>query len=110
MAPHPWHDIQLPDGAGAPNPAILQIPRGSKVKCELDKVTGRLIVERGLCSTEYDTTQDIVGLAPHRLRELQQFFEDYKKLEKKSGVVDAHLALAQARTIHDASAARERGS
>lgn len=47
-AAHPWHD--LPIGNAAPNVvnAVVEIPRGSKVKYELDKLTGLLKVDRVL--------------------------------------------------------------
>jgi inorganic pyrophosphatase len=39
---------------------------------------------------EYDHYRDISELAPHRLRELERFFLDYKVLENKSVNVE-HL-------------------
>lgn len=44
--PHPWHDVS--PGPDAPNEflALIEIPKGSKVKYELDKETGLLIVDR----------------------------------------------------------------
>lgn len=50
-ASHPWHD--LPIGDDAPNlfNAVIEIPRGSKVKYELDKSTGLLYVDRILYSS-----------------------------------------------------------
>lgn len=40
-ASHPWHDLDV--GRAAPNyiNAVVEIPRGSKVKYELDKATGK---------------------------------------------------------------------
>ena len=40
-ASHPWHDLAI--GKDAPNKfnAVIEIPKGSKVKYELDKDTGR---------------------------------------------------------------------
>lgn len=48
---HPWHDV--PIGADAPERfnTIIEIPRGSKVKYELDKKTGLLLVDRVLYSS-----------------------------------------------------------
>ena len=48
---HPWHDFPL--GADAPRvvPAVIEIPKGSKVKYELEKETGLLSVDRVLYSS-----------------------------------------------------------
>ena len=48
---HPWHDV--PTGEGAPEEfnALIEIPKGSKVKYELDKGTGLLKVDRILYSS-----------------------------------------------------------
>ncbi len=48
---HPWHDVHL--GADAPEEfqAVIEIPKGSKVKYELDKETGLLRVDRILYSS-----------------------------------------------------------
>src|SRR3954453_13554520 len=50
MSAHPWHDIPLPDDVSVWFPAYIEIPKGSKVKYELDKPTGLLIVSRVLYS------------------------------------------------------------
>src|SRR4051812_32954358 len=47
---HPWHDIPLGDGADELVPAFIEIPKGSKIKYELDKETGLLRVDRILFS------------------------------------------------------------
>ena len=148
MSAHPWHDVPLPDDLAAWFPAYIEIPKGSKVKYELDKPTGLLKVSRVLYSAvhypanygfvprtycedgdpldvlvlgqeevvpgvllrarniglmrmrddngqddkliavhhddpEYVMYQSIDQLPQHRLRELQRFFLDYKKLENK---------------------------
>ncbi len=46
--PHPWHDVS--PGPDAPREflTMIEIPKGSKVKYELDKETGLLIVDRVL--------------------------------------------------------------
>ncbi|ABS26686.1 inorganic diphosphatase [Anaeromyxobacter sp. Fw109-5] len=50
MAYHPWHDVELPRFIEEPIPAIIEIATGSKVKYELDKKSGLLIVDRILFS------------------------------------------------------------
>jgi inorganic pyrophosphatase len=51
VAYHPWHDVKLPaDVEREPVPAVIEIPTGSKVKYELDKTTGLLLVDRILFS------------------------------------------------------------
>ena len=48
---HTWHDVQI--GADAPDEfqAVIEIPKGSKVKYELDKEAGLLRVDRILYSS-----------------------------------------------------------
>jgi inorganic pyrophosphatase len=48
---NPWHDVQLGDKAPELLPAIIEVPRGSKVKYELDKVSGLIRVDRILFSS-----------------------------------------------------------
>jgi len=50
LAYHPWHDVELPRYVEDPVPAIIEIPTGSKVKYELDKKSGLLLVDRILFS------------------------------------------------------------
>jgi len=48
---HPWHDLpNNPDTAHEEVNVVIEIPKGSKVKYELDKVTGMLRVDRILYS------------------------------------------------------------
>jgi inorganic pyrophosphatase len=47
---HPWHDVELPRYVEEPIPAVIEIPTGSKVKYELDKASGLLMVDRILFS------------------------------------------------------------
>lgn len=48
---HPWHDVEL--GKNIPNilPAIIEVPKGSKIKYELDKKSGLIVVDRVLFSS-----------------------------------------------------------
>lgn len=45
---HPWHDIDPGPGAPGEFLGVIEIPKGSKVKYELDKATGLLRVDRVL--------------------------------------------------------------
>ena|SRR5688572_6714262 len=48
---HPWHDLlNDPDRAGIEINVVIEIPKGSRVKYELDKPTGLLRVDRILYS------------------------------------------------------------
>ena len=48
---HPWHDIACNvANAGDVFPTVIEIPKGSRVKYELDKATGLLAVDRILSS------------------------------------------------------------
>ena len=49
---HPWHDTYLDDTTVATDfPVIIEIPKGSKNKYELDKETGLLRLDRVLYSS-----------------------------------------------------------
>ena len=50
-ASHPWHDLDIGEEAPQLFNAVIEIPRGSKVKYELDKATGLLYVDRILYSS-----------------------------------------------------------
>jgi inorganic pyrophosphatase len=47
---HPWHDIAVDEPLEESFTAFIEIPKGSKVKYELDKATGLLKVDRVLFS------------------------------------------------------------
>jgi len=49
--PHPWHDVPIGDEAPEEFSALIEIPKGSRVKYELDKETGLLKVDRILYSS-----------------------------------------------------------
>ena len=47
---HPWHDIEQNEPIDEQFSAFIEIPKGSKLKYELDKKTGLLAVDRVLFS------------------------------------------------------------
>ncbi|HEY2899519.1 MAG TPA: inorganic diphosphatase [Polyangia bacterium] len=47
---HPLHDIALPDRIEQYFPVVIEIPKGSKLKYEIDKRTGLLMLDRVLYS------------------------------------------------------------
>src|ERR1700760_1297005 len=47
---HPVHDIELPSDLAARIPTVIEIPRGSHLKYEVDKPTGLLRLDRVLYS------------------------------------------------------------
>ncbi|KVH91758.1 Inorganic pyrophosphatase, partial [Cynara cardunculus var. scolymus] len=112
VAAHPWHDLDIGPEAPQTVNVVIEIPKGSKVKYELDKKTGLIkeqvvpgcflraraiglmpMIDQGekddkiiaVCADdpEYRHYNDISQLPPHRLSEIRRFFEDYKKNENK---------------------------
>lgn len=51
MLYHPWHDVDLGPDVPDTFTVVIEIPRGSKVKYELDKPSGLLRVDRVLYSS-----------------------------------------------------------
>lgn len=64
---HPWHDIPLPDSGMETFPAVIEVPRGSKNKYELDKHSGLLMVDRVLYSSMHYPAN--YGFIPRTLAE-----------------------------------------
>ncbi len=150
---NPWHDVALGDDIERHFRCVIEIPKGSKIKYELDKATGLLWLDRVLHSAvhypanygflpqtycddsdpldvlvlgqepvvplcvlrakaigvitmrddkgqddkviavhvddpEYAHYRDVSELPPHRLKEMQRFFLDYKVLEDKAVDID----------------------
>src|SRR3954462_14005678 len=50
---HPVHDIEVPDDIRSFVPTVIEIPRGSHTKYEVDKPTGLLRLDRVLYSAVY---------------------------------------------------------
>src|SRR5215468_8536765 len=50
---HPVHDISVPENLAAYVPAVIEIPRGSHLKYEVDKPTGLLRLDRVLYSAVF---------------------------------------------------------
>ncbi|KAG8484003.1 hypothetical protein CXB51_023528 [Gossypium anomalum] len=51
VAAHPWHDLEIGPEAPMVFNCVIEIPKGSKVKYELDKKTGLIKVDRVLYSS-----------------------------------------------------------
>src|SRR4051794_29517835 len=66
---HPWHDVPIPDddALAASFPVVVEIPKGSKNKYELDKATGLLKVDRVLFSAVHYPAN--YGFVPRTLEE-----------------------------------------
>ena len=163
-----WHDVDLGPDITRDFRCVIEIPKGSKVKYELDKQTGLLWLDRVLHSAvhypanygflprtycddgdpldvlvlgqepvvplcvlraraigvlimsddrgqddkiiavhvddpEYAHYRDVAELPPHRLKEMQRFFLDYKVLENKAVDVEDIRGRPDAeRVIRDA--------
>lgn len=161
---NPWHDVALGDDPTEVFTAVIEIPRGSKCKYELDKETGLLRLDRILFSAvhypanygflprtycadgdpldvlvlgqepvvplclvrakpigvmemrdemgrddkviavsaddpEYNHFRDVLELSPHRLKEVERFFLDYKLLEDKEVTVEKLYGRDEARRV-----------
>jgi inorganic pyrophosphatase len=161
---NPWHELTHGDQLPEYFTAVIEVPKGSKIKYELDKASGMIRVDRVLFSSvhypanygfiprsycadkdpldvlvlgqesvvpltilkvrpigvmmmrdqgeaddkiiavhaddpEYSHYTSIRQLAPHRIEELGNFFENYKKLEHKEVVVDHFLDAPEAKIV-----------
>jgi inorganic pyrophosphatase len=161
---HPWHQVSPGENLPERVNGIIEIPKGSRAKYELDKASGLLKLDRVLYSSVYypanygfipqtycddkdpldilvlsqidivplciveakvigvmrmldnneaddkliavaagdpavNHVNDIAELPEHFLSELRNFFEDYKKLERKTVVVEDFLGKDIARRI-----------
>ena len=99
---NPWHDIPIGDDAPDEFKVVIEVPKGSKVKYELDEDTGFLevrpigmlhMVDEGerdeniICvhleDPIYNVYTHINEFPDHLWNEIQQFFSEYKALEGK---------------------------
>src|SRR3954449_12817557 len=64
---HAWHDVTPGDGLPTEFITVIEIPRGSSVKYELDKETGMLRLDRILYSAVYYPAN--YGFVPQTLAE-----------------------------------------
>lgn len=164
MQPNPWHDVSPGAHIETEFMAIIEIPRGSKNKYELDKETGLLRLDRVLHSAvhypanygflprtfcgdgdpldvlvlmqepvpplcmvpakaigvitmsddkgqddkiiavavgdpEYNFYTEVGQLPPHKVKELERFFLDYKVLENKIVNIDDLRGRADAEQV-----------
>ena len=87
---HPWHDLpNNPDHASEWFNVVIEIPRGSKVKYELDKPTGLLRVDRVLYSSVvYPANYGFLPRSYCDDKDPLDVLEDSKTLEDKQVVVE----------------------
>jgi len=165
---HPWHEVAVGENAPQILNAVIEIPKGSKAKYELDKASGLIKMDRILFSSvqypanygfiprsycgdndpldilvlgqepavplcimrakpigvmkmvdqgeaddkviavhaddpEYSHINSLAELPPHRMKEIQRFFEDYKQLENKVVKIEKFFDQAEAFRIIEES-------
>jgi inorganic pyrophosphatase len=168
MHNHPWHSVNPENKGNGIITALIEIPKGTRAKYEIDKESGLLKLDRVLFSSMYypanygfipqsycgdrdpldivvfsqidfvpmclvpskvigvmrmsdngdeddkliavaagdpsvNHIDDISQLPQHFISELRNFFEDYKKLEKKNVIVYEFLNRQEALTILNTS-------
>lgn len=161
---NPWHNVRIGERAPEIVNGIIEIPKNTRAKYELDKESGMLILDRVIYSSMYypanygfiprtycddgdpldilvltqivvdplcivpakvigamqmldqgekddkiiavaigdmsvNHMNDISELGPHFVKELQNFFEDYKKLENKTVIIEEFQPRAVALQI-----------
>ncbi len=161
---NPWHKVEIGDNAPNIVNGIIEIPKNTRAKYELDKKSGMLLMDRVIYSSMYypanygfiprtycddkdpldilvlsqiaivpmcivsakvigvmrmidngemddkiiavaendmgvNHFDDISGLHNHFINELQNFFEDYKKLENKTVAIEGFQDASVARKI-----------
>lgn len=70
---HPWHEVEIGDKAPEIVNAIIEIPKGSKIKYELDKKSGLIMMDRILFSSVHYPAN--YGFIP------QSYCEDHDPLD-----------------------------
>ena len=112
-----WHNISPKRISAEDFVAVIEIPKGSKIKYELDKETGLIKLDRILYTSThypanddkiiaipfddptYNTYKDIDELPKHIFDEMIHFFKVYKELENKTTAVDEIENAESAKSI-----------
>lgn len=88
---HPWHEVELGDQAPELVPVVIEVPKGSKTKYELDKKSGLIKVDRVLFSSVHYPAN--YGFIP------QTYCEDHDPLDVlvlgQDAVVPLSIMLAK---------------
>ncbi len=88
---HPWHEVELGESVPHLVPAVIEVPKGSKTKYELDKKSGLIKVDRILFSSVHYPAN--YGFIP------QTYCEDHDPLDilvlGQDAVVPLSIMLAK---------------